>query len=135
MTRARFVAATVLAMLAGATPELAAAQRSGEDPEGAQIRVVNNFVSQVRVYAEDARGRLHPLGRVARGHLGAFSIPEDVARLGDFRVRVYPSDPIGSWVVEETGIKTQPLHLAEDGSVTVWLETNLAASIVEIATG
>jgi len=127
-------AATVL-MAAGTASAEAVGPGTVTGPDTGEVRVVNNFLSPVRVYAEDAEGRIHPLGRVARGQLKAFVIPAEIAGLGDFRVRVYPNEPIGPWSVEEHGIKTQPLSLAEVGSVTIWVETDLAASIVEVGNG
>jgi hypothetical protein len=135
MRRMSRVALALATMAAGSTSVEAAGPGTTTDPDTGLVRVVNNFVSPVRVYAEDAEGRIHLLGRLARGQLKAFAIPDEIARLGAFRVRVYPHEPFGSWGGDERGIKTRPLRPSEEGSVTVWLETDLADSTIQVGNG
>lgn len=98
------------------------------------IHVVNNHLTVVRVYAEDANGRLHNLGRVARGQLRSFDVPADVAG-AEFRIKVYPAPPAGTPASEDYGIKTHPLDSVTDSQVRIWLEADLAESLVEIERG
>jgi hypothetical protein len=98
------------------------------------VRVVNNYGDMVRVYAEDSQGHMHKLGRVARGELVKFDIPEAIAA-GPFRIKVYPSQPAWSLQIDDYGVKTNPLDLQGDTDVTVWLEPDLTRSIVEVSQG
>jgi len=99
-----------------------------------EVYVVNNHLSDVRVYAEDASGRLHRLGRVSRGRLKSFEIPSEVAG-SDFRIKVFPSNPLWASPAADFGIKTGVLDFETDHQVTVWLEADLAQSKVEIDRG
>lgn len=99
-----------------------------------QVLVINNSVTDVRVYIEDADGRLHNMGRLTRGSLTSFDVPEELAR-GEFRVKVYTAAPPGSRFAHDEGVKTNPLRTERDRQVRVWLEADLPSSIVEIARG
>ena len=95
------------------------------------VRVINNYRGLVRVYAEDSQGRLHKLGRVARGELKEFEIPAEIAR-ESFRIKVFPSSrAVGSLRQDDFGVKTNPIDLETYGEVTVWLEPDLTRSVVE----
>jgi hypothetical protein len=98
------------------------------------VRVVNNYGEMVRVYAEDSEGHMHKLGRVARGELVKFDIPEAIAS-SPFRIKVYPSQPAWSLQIDDYAVKTNPLNLQGDTDVTVWLEPDLMRSIVEMSRG
>ena len=100
----------------------------------ADVYVVNNHLTDVRVYAEDADGRLHNLGRVARGQLKNFDVPEAIAD-GEFRIKVYPASPVWAPNQSDLGIKTNPLDFGTDQEVRIWLEADLAQSVVEISRG
>lgn len=108
--------------------------RSDDDRYDTAVYVVNNHLTDVRVYAEDANGRLHNLGRVSRGQLKTFDVPEGV-RDADFRIKVFPADPVWSPVAEDYGIKTNPLNSERDEQVRIWLEADLSQSVVEIGRG
>ncbi|MDH3423439.1 MAG: hypothetical protein OEN00_10645, partial [Gemmatimonadota bacterium] len=96
------------------------------------VFVMNNYLTDVRVYIEDANGHLHNMGRLARGSLASFPVPDELG-VGEFRVKIYPAAAAGSLISEDYGVKTSPLVSARDQQVRVWLEADLAESIVEIA--
>jgi len=94
------------------------------------VRVVNNYSAVVQVYAEDAHGHMHRLGRVGRGDLVEFDIPADIAA-DAYRIKVYPHQPVWSQQYDDFGVKTNPLDVGSDADVTVWVEPDLRRSIVE----
>ena len=99
------------------------------------VRIVNNHVGLVRVYVVDAQGRLHRLGRVARGELKEFQIPEGIAQ-ESFRIKVFPNrQPAGSPQQDDYAVKTNLIDLNTDSQVTVWVEPDLRRSVVELARG
>lgn len=108
--------------------------RGDDDRYDADVYVVNNHLTDVRVYAEDAEGRLHNLGRVARGQLKNFDVPELIAD-GEFRIKVFPASPVWTPASGDFGIKTNPLDFGTDQQVRIWLEADLTQSVVEIARG
>ena len=114
----------------GATSVEAAPVTGPDDEVSKDIRVVNNYGDLVRVYAVDADGRLHKLGRVASGQLVEFEIPEDIAD-GAFRLKIFPSQPVWSLDFDDFAVKTNPLNLRVDEDVTVWVEPELANTMVE----
>lgn len=103
-----------------------------EDMVTTQIVVVNNYRTDVRIYIEDADGRLHHVRRLARGEVADFNVPESLAR-DEFRVKVFPATPIGSLLAGDPGIKTNPLRSPRDHQVRMWLEADLPSSFVEVA--
>ncbi len=130
MMKRVFLTAAMIAMSATATQ--AAEPVGPEDGQGPEIYVVNNHLVDVRVFAEDADGKLHKLGRVARGTLGSFEVDEAMAG-SDFRIKVYPTSPPWSPTPDDYGVKTNVLHTSGLEHVTVWLENELSNSVVEIA--
>ncbi len=126
----------LMVALAAATAGPISAAQTGE-PEvrnDTEIYVVNNHLSAVRVYAEDAEGKLHSLGRIARGQLRTIAVPADVSA-DKYRIKVFPITTAWSAIADEFGIKTSPLDNDRDRQVTMWLEADLAQSIVEIDRG
>ena len=119
-------------MMMSVTSVDAAETREVADEVTPQVFVMNNYQADVRVYIEDAEGKLHSLGRLTRGSLGSFQVPEDLSDT-TFRVKVFPAWGPGSMVSEDIGIGTNELDSARDEHVRVWVETNLTDSIVEIA--
>ena len=115
-----------------ATAVQAAEMVGPDDQEGPDIYVVNNHMVDVRVFAEDAEGKLHKLGRVARGTLASFEVSDAVAG-ADFRIKVYPTSPPWSPTPDNYGVKTNVLHSTGVEHVTVWLEHELSNSVVEVA--
>lgn len=99
-----------------------------------EIYVVNNHLADVRVFAEDAEGRLHNLGRVARGQLRNIDVPEEIAA-HEYRIKVFPATPAWSPIPDDYGIKTSLLDNDRDHQVTMWLEADLTRSLVEIDRG
>lgn len=99
-----------------------------------QVLVMNNYLETVRVYLEDADGKLHNMGLLARGSIKDFNVPEAVAS-GAFRVKVYPAGMPGTRLSGEAGVKTNPLESPRDQQVRVWLEPDLPRSTVEVARG
>lgn len=74
---------------------------------------------------------MHNLGRVARGDLRTFEVPQDLAD-EEFRIKVYPSTPVWSPIFDVFRVKTNPLVAERDHQVHVWLKADLSQSIVEI---
>ncbi|MDX1494294.1 MAG: hypothetical protein R3253_09555 [Longimicrobiales bacterium] len=105
---------------------------SPDDELTTQVLVMNNYLTDVRVYIEDAGGKLHHIARVARGSLVDFNVPSELAQR-EFRVKVYPAAMPGSLLADDKGVKTNLLNADRDQQVRVWLETDLPSSIVEIA--
>jgi len=125
-----FLTAAMIAM--SATVAQATETVAPDDAQGPEIYVVNNHLVDVRVFAEDASGKLHKLGRVARGKLATFEVSEAVAG-ADFRIKVYPTSPPWSPTPDNYGVKTNVLHASNVDHVTVWLESELSHSVVEVA--
>ena len=107
---------------------------AAEDERNTEVYVMNNHLTDVRVFAEDAEGQLHALGRVARGEVKSFDVSEALYS-GDFRIKVYPTSPIASPIPDDYGIKTNPFDFETDQQVRIWLEADLTKSLVEIARG
>jgi hypothetical protein len=104
----------------------------GQDDVGPEIRVINNYTSSVQVYVEDAQGKLHALGRVRHSDLKVLVVPQEIARRGEFRVKVFPSAPLWAATSYGKGIRTGDLSLEEHDTVNFWVEPDLTASIVEV---
>lgn len=133
MMKRMYRVALTMGLLMASVASVEAATVQGSDEEmGPAVFVMNNHLETVRVYAEDAEGRLHPLGRVARGQLGTFEVPAEVVA-GEFRIKVFTASPAWSPVADEVGVKTNPLSATRDRQVTMWLEKDLTESIVEIS--
>jgi hypothetical protein len=98
------------------------------------IHVMNNYQGMVRVYVEDAAGRLHRLGRVQKGELREFEIPTAVADQ-EFRVKIFPSQPAWALQQDDYGVKTNPLDVELLSHVMIWVEPDLSKSVVELARG
>ena len=126
--------ALMLGLVAASAVNVEAAEYQGSDEITTAIYVMNNHLADVRVFAEDADGRLHNLGRVARGDLGTFEVPAELAD-EEFRIKVYPSTPAWSPISDDFGVKTNPLAAERDHEVRLWLEADLTQSIVEIDRG
>jgi len=123
------VLAAVAAAPASATPTVEPVAANATD-----IYVINNHLVDVRVYIEDAEGRLYNLGRVPRGALRNIEVPAECAG-SDYRIKIFPSSPVWSPVPDDFGVKTNPLNNERDRQVTVWLEADLTQSLVEIDRG
>lgn len=127
--------ALMMGLVAVSAVSVEAAELQGPDAEiTTEIYVVNNHLSDVRVFAEDAEGKLHNLGRVARGDLRHFDVPEELAD-EEFRIKVFPTTPVWSPIPDDYGVKTNPLNAGQDREVRVWLEADLTQSVVEIDRG
>lgn len=129
MTRVALVMGLMVASTASAE---AREVHSPDDEATTQVFVMNNYLTEVRVYIEDDEGRLHHMARLSRGALAEFSVPAELAR-GEFRVKVFPDAMPGSALDGGVGIKTNPLRAERDQQVRVWVEADLPSSIVEIA--
>jgi len=135
MMKAAFRVALALSLVAVAATSVQAIEPTGPDDQDAKgVRVVNNYGDLVRVYAVDAGGHLHKLGRVASGQLVEFEIPEDIAGEA-FRIKIFPGQPVWSPRVDDYAVKTNPLNLNGDTDVTVWVEPELTHTVVEMSRG
>ena len=129
-----FRVALTAVLVAGSVASADAAETQGPDEMTTEVHVVNNHLVPVRVYMEDAEGKLHRLGRVARGGVASYEISDEFAS-ADFRIKVFPTSAAWSPVSDDYGVKTNPLNVERDRQVTVWLETELDQSMVEIDRG
>ncbi len=127
--------ALMLGLVASSAAGVEAAAIDGNPDATHEIRVVNNYVSPVRVYVQDAKGRMHQLGRVGRGRFKVLAVSSEVAALGSFHLKVYPSEPIGSLIGDDDGIRTKELALEAGESINLWLETDLTQSMVQVEEG
>lgn len=103
-----------------------------DDELTTQVFVMNNYLTDVRIYIEDSNGRLHHMARLARGSVVDFEVPSELAQQ-EFRVKVFPAAMPGSRLADDKGVKTNLLKSERDQQVRLWLETDLPSSIVEIA--
>jgi hypothetical protein len=124
--------ALMMALAAAAAAPVQATET--DDRNDTEIYVVNNYLADVRVYVEDAKGKLHNLGRVARGELRTVDVPEEIAA-HEYRIKIFPSTPVWSPIPDDYGIKTSLLDNDRDRQVTMWLEADLTQSLVEIDRG
>ena len=104
------------------------------DESAIEIYVVNNHLVDVRVFAEDADGRLHNLGRVSRGDLAIIDVPDEVTA-DEFRIKVYPTSAPSAPGPDNFGVKTDKLDATRDHQIRVWLEADLSLSKVEVDRG
>ena len=123
-----------LVAFSAASAEAAELNGPGDDATH-EIRVVNNYQSPVRVYVQDANGRLHLLGRVARGQFKVLEVSSEIAEKGGFRLKIYPNEPVWSLIGNTNGIKTKEFNLQDGDSITMWLETDLRQSMIEVQKG
>jgi hypothetical protein len=135
MKRGILSAAIAAALVAIGSSAAQAAEVTTSDDATHEIRVVNNHSQPVRVYVQDARGRMHQLGRVARGKLRILEVSDEIASMGDLRVKVYPAAPIGTLSGAEYGIRSKDLDLSEGGSVNLFLEATLSHSLIQVSEG
>jgi hypothetical protein len=127
--------ALMMALAAGVVAPVQAAQtNTTDDRSETDIYVVNNHLADVRIFVEDANGKLHNLCRVARGEFRKIEVPADVAE-HEYRIKVFPSTPVWSPIPDDYGIKTSLLNSERDHQVTMWLEADLTQSLVEIDRG
>ena len=125
--------ALMLSMAAFSAASVEAAELNGPNDDATyEVRVVNNFVSSVRVYAQDSEGRLHSLGQVARGQVQSLEVSAEIAERGEVRIKIYPYEPTWSLLSHASAIRTEDLDLQTGVDVTIWVEPDLAASTVEI---
>ena len=126
----------MMGMVAFSAASVEAAELNGPgDDTGHEVRVVNNYQSPVRVWVQDANGRMHLIGRVARGEFKVLEVSAEIADMGAVRLKVYPNEPVWSLIGNTNGIKTKELSLQEGEAVTMWLETDLTQSMIEVQKG
>jgi len=100
-----------------------------------EIRVVNNYQSPVLVYAKDASGRLHQLGRVTRGEFKVLELPNEIADLGLVQLEVFPTAATQSLIGGADGIRTNDLWIQDGQSVNMYLESDLKQSMIQVEIG
>ena len=100
-----------------------------------EIRVINNNASPMRVYLQDANGKLHRMGMVASTDFKIVEVPGSVTSLGAVQIKLVPNEPVWSFAGEPEGLRTRDLDLAIGDAVNLWVETNLDDSKVEIIKG
>jgi len=106
------LAMTILVLAAdAAAAEVADAQPGPGDTH--EVRVVNNSITPVRVYAQDADGRLHRLGRVAQSGFELLEVPAEVTALGAFRIKVVSAPQVWGPATDGVTVRTGDLYLEE----------------------
>lgn len=100
-----------------------------------EIRVINNNASPMRVYLQDATGKLHRMGTVASTDFKIVEVPGSVTSLGAVQIKLVPNEPVWSFAGEPEGVRTRDLDLVIGDAVNLWIETNLDDSKVEIMKG
>jgi len=97
--------ALVMGMVAFSAASAEAVQVKGSwDDAGHEVRVVNNYQSPVRVYVQDVNGRMHLIGRVARGQFKVLEVSAEIADMDDVRLKVYPNERrSGRWWAIQPG--------------------------------
>jgi hypothetical protein len=72
---------------------------------------------------------------VARGQFKVLELPNEVAEMGELRLKVYPKTPSWSLVGNEDGIRTKDMRLDKGAAVTLYLETDLTQSTIQVEKG
>ena len=135
MMKRLFVATVLMGLVAFDAVSAEAAEPDGTPGRaGHQIVVVNESVTPVRVYVEDAHGRRYELGCLERGETKEFDAPAGVVDRGDFRVRVHP-DYYTQHVDDPVKITTRALNVSDGETIILWLERDLSRSTVEVWAG
>lgn len=134
MGRAIPVAITigVLGLGAGTAQGAARTGVQNADGPGPEIRVINNYTSPVRVYVQDTRGKLHALGTVLHADVEVLTVPESVTTQGDFRVKVFPAEPLWALASYGEGVRTGDLHLGQGEVLNFWVEPDLTQSTIQV---
>lgn len=122
------LAAALLTVSAGSVQ----AETTASAPNTAEIRVINNYTSTVRVYVEDAFGRLRSIGTVDRSEAKILSVPESMTRRGAVLIKVFSDEPVWSPMAVPDGIRTMPLNLRAGDTVNFWVETDLPNSHLQL---
>ena len=136
MTKGMYRVALMLGLVAFSATTVEAAEFTGSgDDTTHEVRVVNNYQNPVRVFAQDAEGRLHQLGRVARGEFKVLELSNEIAEMGEVRLKIYPSEPSRSLAGSENGIKSDDFDLQDGAAITVWLESELSQSMIQVDQG
>ena len=130
----RFIFGAIGLALAAMTLAPAPTAALENDETAIEIYVVNSHIVPVRIFAQDADGRLHSLGRIAAGDILSVDVPAEIAA-DEYRLKFVPA-PTDAWspVNDVAAIKTVPLSRDRVRQVTVWIEPTLEQSGVDIIT-
>lgn len=134
-TRGMLRVAVATAFLAVGAGTALAETYEGPGKNTLEIRLINNNASVVRVMVQDAKGRIHQLGRVAPTDFGILEVARAITDLGSFRIAIYPAEPVGSLQGEADGVRTRGLDLTIGDAVNFWVEPNMTDSKVELIEG
>lgn len=136
-TREAFRAGLLAGLMTMTPAATAAAEATGPEypPEGAAVRVINNYQTRVEVFVEDAAGRMHRLAYVASGELALLEISEEIVSRGTYRVKVFPSAPVWAPAHDDFGIRTPDVRLPPGQVLNFWVEPNLEKSTLEVTNG
>jgi hypothetical protein len=136
MMKGMYRVALMLGMaVIGATSVSAAVVSGPDDDTTHEVRVVNNYQLPVMVYAQDAEGRLHNLGRVARGQFKVLELSSEVTEMGELRLKIYPNAPAWSLIGNEDGIRTKDMSLEDGQAINMYLESDLTQSMIQVEKG
>jgi hypothetical protein len=122
-------------MAVGANSAVAETPVLGPANNTLEIRVINNNASPMRVYVQDAQGKLHRMGSVASADFKIVEVPGEITALGAVQLKLVPNEPVWSFAGEPDGVRTRDLDLQIGDAVNLWVETNLTDSKVEIIKG
>ena len=136
MMKGTYRLALLMGLIAFGAASAEAAELAGpEDAPARAVRVINNYVTPVNVYVQDAEGRLHRLGGVARGQAKLLEISDEIAPLGDYRIKVFPNEPVWSSIGDDFGVRTRDISLDEGDVLNFWVEPELTNSLLELTGG
>lgn len=110
----------------------AQAQTPGSVGNELEIRVINNYASAVRVYAEDSFGRTKSLGWVNHSDAKTLTLPTEMTKLGPVDIKVFSDRPVLSPRAVPDGVRTMPLNLRPGDAVSLWLQTDLTDSWIQV---
>lgn len=127
------IAAGMLAL--GATSAKAEPPILGPANNTLEIRLINNNASPMRVYVQDAKGRLHRMATVGSSDFKIVEIPGEMTALGAVQLKLVPNEPVWSFAGAPDGVRTRDLDLKIGDAVNFWIETELTDSKVEIIKG
>ena len=100
-----------------------------------EVRVINNNSAPMRVYVQDAKGRLHRMASVASADFKIIEVPGEITALGAVQLKLIPNEPVWSFAGAPDGVRTRDLKLKIGDVVNFWVETRLTDSKVEIIKG
>lgn len=110
----------------------AQAQTPSRSRNTIEVRVINNYASAVRVYAEDRFGQVESLGWVNHDDARTLTVPVSMTRLGPVHIKVFSYQSVWSPRSMPEGIRTRALNLRPGDVVNFWLRRELKTSYLQL---